>query len=60
MRGRIEENLRSLGYNHRFILYFYTSVKAIKIIYYIDEEQKIVYIIDFFPCQSHKRIMSKR
>lgn len=34
--GRIEVNLKFLGREHRYILYYYTLVKAIKIIYFVD------------------------
>jgi len=59
-KGRIENKLKSLGRNHRFILYYYTISKAIKIIYYIDEERKTVYVTDFFPCESDDKKISKR
>jgi hypothetical protein len=51
-RGCIEEKLRFLDRGHRFILYYYTKRKAIKIIYFIDEPAKTVYVTDFFPCES--------
>lgn len=50
--GRIEEKLSSFGRKHRYILYFYTKRKAIKIIYFINEQEKTVYITDFFPCEN--------
>lgn len=59
-RGRVVEELRSLGRKHRFILYFYTTRKAIKIIYFIDEQKMIVYVTDFFPCESNETKISKR
>jgi hypothetical protein len=58
--GRIEDNLRSIGRNHRFILYYYTTLKAIKIIYLINEKEKTVYITDFFPCESDETKISNR
>ncbi len=58
--GIKEENLEFLGYGHRYILYYYTRVKAIKIIYFIDEERKIVYITDFFPCERDENKISER
>ncbi len=58
--GRKEENLESLGYEHRYILYFYTKIKAIKIIYFIDEKDEIVYVTDFFACESDEsRIITR-
>ncbi len=58
--GRIEENLRSLGRMHRYVLYYYTSQKAIKIIYFVNEQEKEVYVTDFFPCESDENKISKR
>jgi hypothetical protein len=59
-RGTKEKNLKSLGKSHRFLLYYYTSHKAIKIIYMIDEDKKIVYVTDFFPCQMDYTKISTR
>lgn len=58
--GRIEENLRSLGRMHRFILYYYTPRKAIKIIYFINEQERTVFVTDFFPCESDEKKIRKR
>ena len=58
--GRIEENLRPLGKMHRYILYYYTQRKAIKIIYFINEQERTVYVTDFFPCESDENKISKR
>jgi hypothetical protein len=60
IRGRIEDRLRFLGKEHRFILYYYSSRNAIKIIYFIDEANKIVYVTDFFPCENDDRKIRKR
>lgn len=59
-RGTIEESLKVFGKNHRFILYFYTPRKAIKIIYFIDEFKEVVYVTDFFPCQMNDMKINKR
>ncbi len=59
-RGTPEENLEPLGKHHKFLLYYYTPRKAIKIIYFIDEPQKVVYVTDFFPCQMNDKRISKR
>lgn len=59
-RGTIESKLDILGKDHRFILYYYTSRKAIKIIYFIDESKKVVYVTDFFPCQMNENKVNKR
>lgn len=58
--GRIEENLRPLGRMHRYILYYYTPRKAIKITYFINEQERTVYVTDFFPCESDENKISKR
>lgn len=59
-RGRIVEKLSNLEKDHRYILYYYTQTKAIKIIYFIDELEKIVYITDFFPCESNEKKIEER
>lgn len=58
--GRKEDNLEFLECEHRYILYNYTKIKAIKIIYFIDEKNKTVYITDFFPCESDENRISSR
>jgi len=58
--GRKEENLKFLGRQHRYILYYYTKIKAIKIIYFINETAKVVYVTDFFPCENDESSISSR
>jgi len=58
--GRIEEKLRLLGCEHRYILYYYTTTKTIKIIYILNEQEKTVYVTDFFPCESDDEKLIKR
>jgi plasmid stabilization system protein ParE len=58
--GRVEENLKFLGRKHRYILYYYTQIKAIKIIYFVDEVSKVVFVTDFFPCESNESKISSR
>lgn len=58
--GRVEENLRPLGRMHRYILYYYTMRKAIKIIYFIKESERTVYVTDFFPCEGDETKIVKR
>lgn len=50
-RGSIERKLAPLGEGHRFLVYHVTSRKTIKVIYLIDEEQKKVFITDFFETE---------
>ena len=58
--GRKEDSLEFLGCGHRFILYYYTKIKSIKIIYFVDEKAKVVFITDFFPCESDENKISGR
>ncbi|MDB4334841.1 hypothetical protein OAA06_00630 [bacterium] len=58
--GRKEEQLGFLGCEHRYILYYSTKIKAIKIIYFIDEKNEVVYITDFFSCESDENKISSR
>lgn len=48
-RGRREDRLAFLGMSHRYLLYEITSQKMVKIIYFVVEPKKKVYVIDFFP-----------
>lgn len=59
-RGRLEENLSFLGKGHRYLVYPYTSNKSIKIIYFIDETVKKVYITDFFATEMDEGKISGR
>ncbi len=47
-RGRVVDQLALLEMEHRFLLYQHNSRKSIKIIYFIDESLKTVYVTDFF------------
>lgn len=58
--GRIEESLQFLRKGHRYVLYFYTKIKAIKVIYFINESLKVIYITDFFPCESNELRIKNR
>jgi hypothetical protein len=59
-RGTFEKRLKSLGKEHRFLLYYYTTRNAIKVIYFVDELNKVVYVTDFFPCENDDKKISKR
>lgn len=59
-RGRLEEKLKFLERDHRFLLYYYTPRNAIKIIYFIDEPSKTVYVTDFFPCENDDNKINDR
>ena len=47
-RGQKENKLSFLEKDHRYLVYRYTSRKSIKIIYFIDEAAKKVFVTDFF------------
>lgn len=53
--GRIEPLLKQRVEKYRFILFERTNKTTVKIIYYVDEENKKIYLTDFFPCEMDKR-----
>lgn len=59
-RGSHEGRLDFLGKEHRFLLYKITSRKQVKIIYFVDESNKIVYVTDFFGTEMDDRKIGKR
>lgn len=59
-RGSHERKLDFLGKEHRFLLYEITSRKQVKIIYFIDDLSKIVYVTDFFGTEMDDRKISGR
>ena len=59
-RGRVEDKLLFLEKGHRFLLYRYTPRKSIKVIYFIDESMKKVYITDFFGTEMDDQRISER
>lgn len=59
-RGRIEDQLINLDKQHRFLVYPYTSRKSVKIIYFIEEILKTVYVTDFFPTQKDEKYLPER
>ncbi len=59
-RGTKEESLASLKKNHRFLVYNITKRKTIKIIYFVDENLKTVFITDFFPTESNPQKIKTR
>jgi type IV secretory pathway VirB9-like protein len=50
-RGRKEANLAFLNKNHRFLVYAITRRRTVKIIYFVDESIKTVYVTDFFATE---------
>lgn len=59
-RGSDERRLAFLDKGHRFLLYKITSRKQVKIIYFVDELNKTVYVTDFFPTKMDDKRISKR
>jgi plasmid stabilization system protein ParE len=59
-RGRKEEKLSFLEKDHRFLVYRYTSRKCIKIIYFVDEAAKKVFVTDFFGTEMNDKKMTGR
>ena len=47
-QGSQEESLLYLGKDHQYLVYFVTKRKTVKIIYFVNEVNKTVYITDFF------------
>lgn len=58
--GKTEPNLKQRSENYRFILYERTKQVSVKIIYYVDEQIKTIYLTDFFPCEMHQEKMKQR
>lgn len=50
-RGTPEKKLASRSNPYRYILFKRTARAQIKIVYYVDEIAKTVYITDFFPTE---------
>ena len=59
-RGTYEPRLSHFGKSHRFILFKRTSRADIKVIYYIDDASKTVYVTDFFPTEMDDTQISER
>jgi plasmid stabilization system protein ParE len=59
-RGRKEKYLEEAKEEFKFILHKETKHLEIKIIYYINEVEGIVYITDFFPTKMNPQRISKR
>jgi plasmid stabilization system protein ParE len=59
-RGRLEPNLEEYKNRFRFILHKETRNFEIKIIYYVNQTAKKVYITDFFPILMQPEKLKKR
>jgi len=58
--GSIESYLNDRSQEFRFLVFERANLKSIKIIYYIDEDAKTVYITDFFPCEMSESKIKNR
>lgn len=59
-RGSREKKLGRRKKTYRYILYQRTSRASVKIIYYVDEKNRTVYITDFFPTEKDPKKISGR
>jgi len=59
-RGSEEKRLAFLDKGHRFLLHEITSRKQVKIIYFVDEMSKRVYVTDFFGTEMDDKKIGKR
>jgi plasmid stabilization system protein ParE len=58
--GKTEPNLKQRSENYRFILYERTKQVTVKIIYYVDEQIKTIFLTDFFPCEMYQEKIKHR
>ncbi len=58
--GKIEPNLTERYEDYRFLLFERTKRLNVKVIYYIDERNKTIYITDFFPCEMYNKKINQR
>lgn len=59
-RGRKEDELEYLGKEHQFLVYSLTNRKTVKIIYFIEELAKKVYVTDFFATEMNPTKIKKK
>ena len=59
-RGCLEEDLAHYEKGFRALIYHVTKRNTIKIIYFIDEAKKTVYVTDFFPTRQDPNKKTKR
>jgi len=58
-RGRQEECLEYLEKGHQFLIYSLTNRKTVKIIYFVVESAKTVYVTDFFATETNPTKIKK-
>ena len=59
-RGQLEEALLSSPKDYRYILYQASPGQIIKIIYFIDKPNRMVYVTDFFPTRMDNERIHRR
>ncbi|MEM6830733.1 MAG: hypothetical protein AAF551_09455 [Bacteroidota bacterium] len=59
-RGAEEKWLEGRPQKYRFLLYQRTKRSGIKVIYFVDDPSKIVYVTDFFPTEKDSEEISLR
>ena len=59
-RGNREERLVGRKNDYRYILFSRTARATVKIIYYVNEKTKTVYVTDFFPTEKDPKKMARR
>jgi hypothetical protein len=59
-RGNREGRLTGRSKTYRYLIFKRTSKAAVKIVYYVDEKDKTVYVTDFFPTEKDPSKIIKR
>ena len=59
-RGSVEKKLSRRKKSYRYLLYKRTSRTSVKILYYVDEKSKTVYVTDFFPTEKDPKKIASR
>jgi hypothetical protein len=59
-RGAIEKNLKGEEKEFRFLVVKRTQRADIKIIYFVDESTKSIFVTDFFPTEKDPRLLRNR
>jgi hypothetical protein len=59
-RGSLEQKLGRRKKSYRYLLFKRTSRACVKIIYYVDEKSKTVYVTDFFPTEKDPKKIASR
>ena len=59
-RGTVVNQLTFLEIEYRYLLYQYTSGKSVKIMCFIDESSRTVYVTDFFGNEMDDKKIAER